>query len=74
MNLNDLLSEKKSFIVDKWFNTIIDNFPDDSSHFLKKQKDRFLNPVGNTISHNIEGLYDEILRKGAIGADFSFSR
>jgi len=56
MNLNDLLSEKKSFIID--------NFPDDSSHFLKKQKDRFLNPVGNTIFQNIEGLYDEILRKG----------
>ena len=64
MNLNDLLSEKKSFIIDKWFNAIIDNFPDDSSHFLKKQKDRFLNPVGNTISQNIEGLYDEIVRKG----------
>lgn len=62
MNLTDLLSEKKSSIVQKWFDAILDNYPDDSSHFLKKQKDPFLNPVGNTISRNIEGLFDEILR------------
>jgi hypothetical protein len=64
MNLTDLLLEKKSSIVQKWFDAIIDNYPDDSSHFLKKQKDQFLNPVGHTISQNIEGLYDEIVRKG----------
>jgi hypothetical protein len=65
MNLNDLLSEKKSSIVQKWFDAIIDSYPDDSSHFLKKQKDQFLNPIGNTISHNIEDLFDEILRDAA---------
>jgi uncharacterized protein YerC len=65
MNLNDLLSEKKSSILQKWFDAIIENYPEDSSHFLKKQKDRFLNPVGNTISLNIEGLFDEILRDAA---------
>jgi RsbT co-antagonist protein rsbRD N-terminal domain len=62
MNLNDLLSEKKSFILQKWFDAIIENYPEDSSHFLKKQKDRFLNPVGNTIFGNIEGLFHAILR------------
>jgi hypothetical protein len=61
MNLNDLLSEKKASIIQKWFDAIIENYPEDSSHFLKKQKDRFLNPVGNTISRNIEGLFDQIL-------------
>jgi RsbT co-antagonist protein rsbRD N-terminal domain len=62
MNLIDLLSEKKSSIIQKWFDAIIESYPEDSSHFLKKQKDRFLNPVGNTISRNIEGLFDGILQ------------
>ena len=61
MKLNDLLSEKKSSIIQKWFDAIIESYPDDSSHFLKKQKDQFLNPIGSTISRNIEGLFDEIL-------------
>jgi hypothetical protein len=61
MNLKDLLLEKKSLIVEKWFNSVINTFPSDSSHFLKKQKDCFLNPVGHTISQNICGLFDEIL-------------
>jgi len=61
MNLYDLLSEKKSRIIEKWFNAIIDDYPEDSSHFLKKQKDQFLNPIGHTISHNIGGLFDTIL-------------
>jgi hypothetical protein len=72
MNLNDLLSEKKSSIVQKWFDAIIDNYPDDSSHFLKKQKDQFLNPIGNTISRNIEGLFDEILHDAASEQIFPF--
>lgn len=62
MNLKDLLVEKKSLIVKKWFNSIIDNYPADTSHFLKKQKDRFLNPVGHTISQNIDSLFDEIIQ------------
>lgn len=61
MNLKDLLVEKKSSIVKKWFDLIIENYPADSSSFLKKQKNRFLNPVGYTISEGIDGLFDELL-------------
>lgn len=62
MNLKDLLSEKKSSLIKKWFKAIIENYPADASHFLLKQKDRFQNPIGYTISEGIEGLFDEILR------------
>jgi hypothetical protein len=61
MNLNDLLVEKKSSIVKKWFDLIIDNYPSDASHYFKKQTNRFLNPVGHTISEGIDGLFDELL-------------
>jgi hypothetical protein len=61
MNLKALMSEKKDAIVKKWFDLIIDNYPSDASNFFKKQKNRFSNPVGHTISQGIDGLFDEIL-------------
>lgn len=61
MSLRDLLAEKKTSVIKKWFDLIIDNFPSDSSNFLKNQKDRFLNPLGYTISENIQGLFDELI-------------
>ena len=61
MNLKALLSGEKAAIVKKWFDLIIDNYPADASNFLKKQKNRFSNPVGHTISQGIDGLFDEIL-------------
>lgn len=61
MNLKDLLLDKKSAIIKKWFDAITDNYPSDTSNFLKKQKDRFLNPVGSILSENIHGLYEEIV-------------
>ncbi len=60
-DLNALLVEKKSAIVKKWFDLIIDTYPSDASNFLKKQKNRFSNPVGCIISQGIEDLFDELL-------------
>jgi len=61
MNFKDLLSKRKSAIRKKWFDYVIDDYPADSSDFLRKQKDRFLNPVGQTLLENIGGLLDEII-------------
>ena len=62
MNFKDLLSKRKSAIKKKWFDSVIDNYPADASDFLRKQKDRFLNPVGQTLLENINGLFDEIIQ------------
>ena len=62
MNLNDLLSEKKSAILKRWFDAILESYPADTSNFLKRQKNRFANPVGYAISQGIEGLFGEILQ------------
>jgi hypothetical protein len=61
MNFKDLLAKRKSVIRKKWFDTVIDDYPADSSDFLRKQKDRFLNPVGQTLLENINSLLDEII-------------
>jgi len=61
MTLEQSLSQKKTAILDKWFRLIIETYPSDSSGFLRREKDQFANPVGNTISREIVTLYDELL-------------
>jgi len=61
MTLEHTLSQKKTAILGRWFHLIIETYPADSSRFLKREKDRFANPVGHTISQEIEVLYEELL-------------
>jgi hypothetical protein len=63
MNLIELLSEKKQTILKKWFDAILNTYPDDTAKFLKKQKDLFANPVGNTFYNSMQAILDELLNK-----------
>ena len=58
------MSRKRTGIVEKWFDRILDTYPEDTSRFLKKEKDPFANPVRHSILKGIEGLYDELLEEG----------
>ena len=62
MVLEHLLSEKRAAILRRWFELVIDTYPADVSKFLMQEKDRFLNPVGYTISLEIIALYDGLLQ------------
>ncbi|QTA83666.1 RsbT co-antagonist protein N-terminal domain-containing protein [Desulfonema limicola] len=63
MGLEKLLAENKNVIIKKWFEQVVDTYPSDTSNFLKKQKDPFANPVGNTTRQSLDSLFDEILKK-----------
>ena len=69
MKLEKLLSQKKSIILKRWWDTILETYPADAKRFLKKQNDRFSNPVGNTISEETENLYGELLDEQDIDPD-----
>ena len=64
MDLKNLLSEKKDSILERWFDHIVETYPPETSLFLKKQKDRFANPVGSIILQGIKDLFEEILEGG----------
>jgi hypothetical protein len=63
MSLKNLLLQKRSPIVKKWCDVVLCTYPEQSRSFLKKQKDRFANPVGGTIFEGIESIYDELLQE-----------
>jgi len=66
MNLQTLLAEKKKAIVRKWTDQVLDTYG--SPEFFKKQKDRFANPIGATISDGLQKLFDILVEGEELGA------
>ena len=62
MNFKKQLVEKKPAILKKWFDTVADTYPDNTSSFLKKQKAQFTNPVGYNLAEGLDGLFEALLQ------------
>ncbi|HWR90481.1 MAG TPA: RsbRD N-terminal domain-containing protein [Dissulfurispiraceae bacterium] len=62
MSLESLLSRKRSAILKRWCNAILETYPSDTAHFLRSQKNRFTNPVGQTIAEETERVFDDLIR------------
>jgi len=62
MHLDALLAEKRSNIIKKWRDLIIATYPGDAKRFLRKEKNRFANPVGQTVSKEAGILFDELIK------------
>lgn len=61
MNLNELLYKKKPAILKQWSSLIHSSYPADASRFLKKELDRFQNPVGHTIAQDLGALFEALI-------------
>ena len=66
-SLKNFLSEKRPAVLKKWFEEILETYPADTSTFLREQKNRFANPVGNTIYEGIENLFEGLFQ--GVGSD-----
>ncbi|MDA8173946.1 MAG: RsbRD N-terminal domain-containing protein [Nitrospiraceae bacterium] len=60
MKLTDLLAEKRQAVLDRWVEHIIAGYPQETSNFLRSQKDRFSNPVGHAIIEGTGAILDGI--------------
>lgn len=60
-NLVSILQTKKSTIVKKWFELVVNSYPPDTASFLKGQSDQFSNPVGHTTQKGLEAVFDEVV-------------
>ena len=61
--LISLIEKHKITIIDKWIQSLRDSYPGETAKFLKEQKDPFANPVGNTISTGLTGLFELLLKE-----------
>lgn len=65
MQLGDLLNEKRGAILKQWRAVIVDTYPEDARRFLRRERDRFANPVGQSIHRSTEGLWDLLVQGGS---------
>ena len=63
MALLKLLTEKKASLVERWLHLIFQSYPSETARFLKKEKNRFDNPVGHRIAQGIQGLMEAFLNE-----------
>jgi len=61
IKFRDLLQKRKTSILERWFDAIIEAYPTDTSGFLKNQKDRFRNPVGHTFSQGTDSILEALI-------------
>ncbi len=61
--LNQLLSQKKPIILERWLQLIYESYPPETAIFLRKEKDRFDNPVGYRLTQGTRGLYEALLKE-----------
>jgi hypothetical protein len=66
MGLDNLLRERQSSIVEKWWNIILQTYPPETIIQLKKQDDQFTNPVGYNIKQAINEILRELIDKKTI--------
>jgi hypothetical protein len=58
MDFSELLLTKRSAIIKKWFDLIVETYPPDTETFLRRQKDAMANPVGSSIRDGLDGIID----------------
>jgi len=61
MSLYGFLSQHRHTIIQKWFHFVVETYAPETARLLKKESNQFANPVGHTILHGIQAVYDEFL-------------
>ncbi|MCJ7774193.1 MAG: RsbRD N-terminal domain-containing protein [Desulfobacterales bacterium] len=64
-HVNNLLEKRKTSIIKKWFDLVIDTYPPETASFIKREKDPFNNPVGKATVKCLEALFDHLLDKSS---------
>ena len=61
MKIKDLLLKKKQSILKKWFDHVMETYPQNTTGFIKGKVNSLNHPVGQAIHEGLEGIFDEIV-------------
>jgi len=59
--LEHFLAGNRAAILERWNHLIVETYPPNTSRFLRRERDQFINPVGYTISREIGVLFEELV-------------
>ena len=60
MVLENLLLQNKTTILKRWFDLILETYPADTAALMRRDRNQFTNPVGSTLSREIEVLFKQL--------------
>jgi hypothetical protein len=63
MKLLSLLSERKTSLTERWVQRLFESYPPQTAIFLKKEKDRFDNPVGYHLSQGLGRIVETLIQE-----------
>ena len=61
MDIKELCSNQREVLVERWVNRFFATYPLDSKGFMRTNRDRFTNPVGETTRIAAAVLYDAVI-------------
>jgi RsbT co-antagonist protein rsbRD N-terminal domain len=62
MSLGKTLSERRSAILNQWFDRTIETYPEETARFLRSKKNRFANPVGHILAQELESILEGLFQ------------
>jgi len=57
------LRDRRAAILDRWKKLTLEVYPEDARRFLRREKDRFQNPVGAVTARGLESLLEGLLAR-----------
>lgn len=57
----DGLAMNRDAVLDRWIESVIDAYPDQTARFLKEQPNRFANPVGASLREGLADIVDGVI-------------
>lgn len=61
--LNKFLQKRKSALLNKWFEKILQTYPEETRPFLREKEKTFSNAIGSTLYEALQGLLAEIIHE-----------
>jgi hypothetical protein len=60
MMMRDLFKKNSVAIIERWFDLILETYPANTAAMMRKDKNQFTNPVGSTLSREIDVLFKNL--------------
>jgi hypothetical protein len=58
--LSVALTNCKNAVVKKWYERVLQTYPESTTKFLSQENDPFSNPVGHTLKEGLSALFDSL--------------
>jgi len=60
--LSAALANCRNAVVKKWFERVLQTYPDSTTRFLSQENNPFGNPVGHTLKEGLSALFDGLIQ------------